>query len=199
MGERGGGWWEERSTRKNRGLRILLIVPFMLNLICQTGMHRSPLGCRVYIASMFSAEEFHFSHLFLFLLCLPSPLPTPQTGHTHFYHRSCPAFKGGCPAPVAGKGGHTISPPVHIMVGNGGFQPGASVFNETPAWIDVESFNYGYCTVEASQTQMTLQVSSTGRYGRPTAQHGGLFNSCSMGLPAVQGCPASDFQQVNWG
>lgn len=130
-------------------------------------MHRSPLGCsRVCVATVFSGQEIHFLTCF-FPCAVCNPLPTPQTGHTHFYHRSCPAFKGGCPAPITGKSGHTISPPVHIMVGNGGFQPGASVFNETPAWIDVESFNYGYCSLEASQTQMTLQVSDTGRFWTP--------------------------------
>lgn len=84
--------------------------------------------------------------------------PCLQTGHTHFYHRSCPVFKGGCRPAVEAKAGNKIYAPVHVMVGNGGFQPGASIFNTTPPWIDTESFAYGYCTVEASQTYLNLQV-----------------------------------------
>ena len=76
----------------------------------------------------------------------PQPLPPTclQTGHTHFYHRSCPVFKRNCQTqPVPAKDGHLIYAPVHVMVGNGGFQPGASVFNETPPWMAAEKFNYG--------------------------------------------------------
>lgn len=97
---------------------------------------------------------------------LPVHFAFLQTGHTHFYHRSCPVFKGGCRTPVAGPDGNSIYAPVHLMVGNGGFQPGAAVFNTTPPWIEVENFSYGYCTLEATQTKMTVQVRES--YG---AQH----------------------------
>lgn len=67
-----------------------------------------------------------------------------QTGHTHFYHRSYPTFKrNNLSQPITAKDGHKIYAPVHVMVGNGGFQPGASIFNTTPPWVDVEKFEYG--------------------------------------------------------
>ncbi|KAI8468756.1 MAG: Metallo-dependent phosphatase-like protein [Monoraphidium minutum] len=73
------------------------------------------------------------------------------TGHTHFYHRSCPVLKGGCV-----QGSDKFSAPIHIMVGNGGFQPGASVFETKPAWIDKEAFDYGYCDLEATKKELKM-------------------------------------------
>eukprot|EP00878_Enallax_costatus_P001056 GHUV01001191.1.p1 GENE.GHUV01001191.1~~GHUV01001191.1.p1 ORF type:complete len:955 (+),score=181.63 GHUV01001191.1:310-2865(+) len=79
------------------------------------------------------------------------------TGHTHFYHRSCKVFKGGCRPDAKAPDGSVISAPVHVMVGNGGFQPGAIVFETKPEWIEKETFNYGYCTLEVTQTALGMQ------------------------------------------
>lgn len=60
-------------------------------------------------------------------------------------------------APPAGAPSNWVTP-VHLLFGNAGFQPGASVFNTTPPWIAKESFAYGTCTLEATETTMTTTV-----------------------------------------
>jgi hypothetical protein len=67
-------------------------------------------------------------------------------------------YKNRCyTAPPAGAPPNWVTP-VHLLFGNAGFQPGASVFNTTPPWIAKESFAYGTCTLEATETRMITTV-----------------------------------------
>ena len=85
-------------------------------------------------------------------------------GHVHLYQRSCPVLKGRCvgyTTPGAG-GVRVANGPVHLTVGQGGYQSALVALRERPKWVEAQSWDYGFQVVEATLTKLTVTVRVVG-------------------------------------
>lgn len=81
------------------------------------------------------------------------------SGHVHYYLRSCPVYKKVCQGYNATSG--EANGPVHVHMGNGGFEFTWFVNPVPPPYWDTFAMEHGYSRLQANGTHLSMQAVSS--------------------------------------
>jgi len=95
------------------------------------------------------------------------------SGHVHYYLRSCPVYQKTCMGYNSTTG--EANGPVHVHMGNGGFEFTWFVNPTPPAYWDAMAMEHGYARVQANGTHFSMQAVSS--------DTGNLLDSFSLVKP----------------